>query len=1347
MPAQTRPFQQLRHCFHELLLPICRTSPDYSGLDAAQLDTLLILADRVLVACNKDPDQGRVTDLYPRLHASVGAWESKSDLTELGEQLIRLIEFWLKAVLWLADPPRWHALHGSRNFGLARVLRELDLLSQPEIDTTVDDLHRIGDAIRRLLFCAYKDRNLLTHDASQLPFHVSVRLFAAALTGLVVPLYRHRAAITSRLLSVVTAPVRGETEDLSLEDFDRLLRAVASERQGHLDRFVGRDDWLDKILGNLSDLKLHGGCLLLTAPEGTGKSALCAKVSESLALAGTILGPDATLVRRYAPWLPGPLIHFGKQSSQLQEIVPLLLAQANSLLLNRVTIPEPSALSEAPFPDSVEFGKRDTKVNRLESAVQRKAMERHRRSVLVAVDRLIEERGEAILLIDALEEISSDGEQLAFLPREFPPGAAVLLTGRADTKSVRFAKEYFARVKEVSLTGLTRDEIPLLTNIPDFSDSQRKFNDRVFDRTSGLPLGVSLVASDVRQHSGAIEEVTIEDSTDAIHRRQADQWRKAPIAGGRDGLGDILLVLAIFEPVAPLALSLIQSYLACTGIQLQKPRLRDAVQPVAQQLEGLLADRPKLAVNAFAKYVRETYFSAQDLTDALGVVATWLAEADDATIGLQSKFLQYWASDERKSRDYDSASKLLDRLTEQGDGSRLFNIARRMRAAESRRSKVAVRALRAASALGERTASVLLGLLLLNGDGLPADPVEGERLLRRSAEDGDLIAMFSLGNRLLDGRRLTPDRAEGEQWLRKAAETGHVSTMALLGVRLLDGRNLAPDPAEGERWLRKAAETDNALAMSQLGNRLLDGDKLPVDLTEGERWLRKAAETGHSGAMMSLGDRLLSGDKLPADLAEGERWLRKAAEADNPFAMSQLGDRLLDGDKLHADPAEGERWLRKAAEADDAYAMYRLGNRLLDGDKLPADLAEGERWLRKAAEADNPIAMSQLGDRLLDGDNVPADLAEGEQWLRKAAESDDAFAMYQLGNRLLDGDKLPVDLAEGERLLRKAAESDDAFVMRKLGNRLLDGDNLPVDLTEGERWLRKAAEADDVFAMYQLGSRLLDGDQLPVDLAEGERWLRKAAGTDDAFAMRKLGNRLLDGDKLPADLAEGERWLRKAAEADDATAMRILGDHLLNGDKLTSDATEGERWLERARQLGDEDATTILGLHAYKQKQYPAASAHFFQAFRAGISVAGSNLTYMLRRNEVPEPSIFPSVEELLAAPLSENNAFAQINYALCFAVGFQCKQDWQAADRKFADIAGGDDELADVQRWWNNLVKSGDGEGDLVLGWLTRHNLATDPDGLSSAQRFSVARARGWDVPEWMDSPQADYGGHSSSK
>jgi hypothetical protein len=86
-------------------------------------------------------------------------------------------------------------------------------------------------------------------------------------------------------------------------------------------------------------------------------------------------------------------------------------------------------------------------------------------------------------------------------------------------------------------------------------------------------------------------------------------------------------------------------------------------------------------------------------------------------------------------------------------------------------------------------------------------------------------------------------------------------------------------------------------------------------------------------------------------------------------------------------------------------------------------------------------------------------------------------------------------------------------------------------------------------------------------------------------------------------------------------------------------------------------------------------------------------------------------------------------------AVGFQYPQDWHAADQEIAALDASRSNLSGAVNWWYYvLLKHGDAEGDLVIGWLARHHLISDPDGLTVAERMARARAGGWSIPEWMD-------------
>jgi hypothetical protein len=114
---------------------------------------------------------------------------------------------------------------------------------------------------------------------------------------------------------------------------------------------------------------------------------------------------------------------------------------------------------------------------------------------------------------------------------------------------------------------------------------------------------------------------------------------------------------------------------------------------------------------------------------------------------------------------------------------------------------------------------------------------------------------------------------------------------------------------------------------------------------------------------------------------------------------------------------------------------------------------------------------------------------------------------------------------------------------------------------------------------------------------------------------------------------------------------------------------------------------------------------------------------------EIVDPSC-PSLDELLSEHLKQHNSFAVVNQALRLAKGIQCNIDWKAADVLFGRLQ----DTGSVLEWWFARSQEGDPEGHLVTGWLGRHHLAVDPDGLQVAQRMDLARRGGWPVPEWMN-------------
>ena len=151
----------------------------------------------------------------------------------------------------------------------------------------------------------------------------------------------------------------------------------------------------------------------------------------------------------------------------------------------------------------------------------------------------------------------------------------------------------------------------------------------------------------------------------------------------------------------------------------------------------------------------------------------------------------------------------------------------------------------------------------------------------------------------------------------------------------------------------------------------------------------------------------------------------------------------------------------------------------------------------------------------------------------------------------------------------------------------------------------------------------------------------------------------------------------------------------------------------------------------YLQGDFQFAAQKFMTLYKLEMPGSACSLAYMLRRNELPADIEVPGVFELLDA---DDSSVSSVNRALCHARGVQCECDWSRADEIMSSLKAAFPTMrAAVLTWWQQTMLRGDPEGHLVVGWLVRLGLATDPEGKTPAERFEVARAAGWTVPaDW---------------
>jgi TPR repeat protein len=106
---------------------------------------------------------------------------------------------------------------------------------------------------------------------------------------------------------------------------------------------------------------------------------------------------------------------------------------------------------------------------------------------------------------------------------------------------------------------------------------------------------------------------------------------------------------------------------------------------------------------------------------------------------------------------------------------------------------------------GDARARTVLGLIHLNGRGVPKDEVQAERWFRLAAEDGDAQAQFHLGNMYSEGLGVPQNYAEAVKWYRLAAAQGEPQAQYNLGLWYATGEGGALDIVRAHMWFNLAA--------------------------------------------------------------------------------------------------------------------------------------------------------------------------------------------------------------------------------------------------------------------------------------------------------------------------------------------------------------------------------------------------------------------------------------------------------------------------------------------------------------------------------------------------------------
>lgn len=184
---------------------------------------------------------------------------------------------------------------------------------------------------------------------------------------------------------------------------------------------------------------------------------------------------------------------------------------------------------------------------------------------------------------------------------------------------------------------------------------------------------------------------------------------------------------------------------------------------------------------------------------------------------------------------------------------------------------------------GVATAQVLLGVKYLDGDGVPRQYAEAERLFRSAAGQESKWAssnvsvheaQWLLGDLYQSGRGVTVDHAEAVKWYRLAADNGIADAQYAMGVALVRGEGIPQDYSEGVRYYRLAADQGNWKAQGALGAVYFSGNMgVPQDYVQAHLWLNLAAVHGNKEILKIR--EAVEHIMTPAQLAEAQKLARE----------------------------------------------------------------------------------------------------------------------------------------------------------------------------------------------------------------------------------------------------------------------------------------------------------------------------------------------------------------------------------------------------------------------------------------------------------------------------------------
>jgi uncharacterized protein len=155
--------------------------------------------------------------------------------------------------------------------------------------------------------------------------------------------------------------------------------------------------------------------------------------------------------------------------------------------------------------------------------------------------------------------------------------------------------------------------------------------------------------------------------------------------------------------------------------------------------------------------------------------------------------------------------KAIDNVT---DPAKLFEMADELY--EQGKFKKAVKYYHKAADQGHVAAQFNLGLMHVNGQGVPQDDKAAVKYFKLAAEQGLAKAQIALGLMYREGRGVPQDDKEAFKYLKLAAEQGDADAQFNLGIMYGKGHGVPQDDKAAVKYFTLAAEQGDQSAINAL---------------------------------------------------------------------------------------------------------------------------------------------------------------------------------------------------------------------------------------------------------------------------------------------------------------------------------------------------------------------------------------------------------------------------------------------------------------------------------------------------------------------------------------------------